>query len=197
MARYRKEIPAYARHSPYQPTVKFDNDSDYLISATQGAIQDVFDLAEDIIGIRKTQVQCAFLTAPNTPGETRQEFIALVWYNPKHVCPSWIPPIPPLYNLVLKSDVAQQAPFKQSLRHLLNQDGFLGFAFQPPPKEGEKDVAWDAYQIPRSEWKYKWRKAKCDLARKIRQPSKPRKAAFAINNMPFEAYDDFDKDNKS
>lgn len=53
MERYQEEVPKYARSLPYDASYRFDNHQDYLTAVTQGVIQDVFHLAEDVEAIRR------------------------------------------------------------------------------------------------------------------------------------------------
>jgi len=81
MARYRQEVPQFARDRPYDATYKFDKHHDYMVSVSQGVVQDVFHLAEDAKEIRSKEVFCTFLRTCDKPDSVAPEFTVLIWHN--------------------------------------------------------------------------------------------------------------------
>jgi len=81
MTRYESEVPANAKSHSYTLSYKFDNHHDYMVSVAQGAVQDVFQLAQDARAIRLRNVVCLFLRTSDKPDDLAREFTVLVWHG--------------------------------------------------------------------------------------------------------------------
>lgn len=66
------------KNEPYLLSYVFDSHRDYLVSASQGVMQDIFWLARDAHTMRRKSIRCMFLRTCDTPDETAQKFVVLV-----------------------------------------------------------------------------------------------------------------------
>lgn len=78
MERYREEVPKHAGSLPYDASYRFDSHQDFFVAVSQGVVQDVFHLAEDVEALRRKEVICMFLKTSDEPDETAPEFLVLV-----------------------------------------------------------------------------------------------------------------------
>ena len=82
LKRYGREIPQFARNLPYEANFKFDSHEDCAAALTQGVVQDVFYLVQDVGEIRQHKVECAFLKVEEDSHDaTARAFYVLVWHH--------------------------------------------------------------------------------------------------------------------
>ena len=83
MARYRTEIPTLAgdKEYDYGHGAHLDSALARHICITQGIVQDVFWLSEDVDAIRAAPVKCTFIRTGTDPDKMAPEFTVLVWYS--------------------------------------------------------------------------------------------------------------------
>lgn len=135
---------------PYDMATKLDSYEDRLICITQGVVQDVFYLPEDVNDIRPRSVECIFIrTSTGPPTSMPANSSPSSGTAGRYVTCTGDP-----YGSV-SNQLEKEHKFALSLPRLMKDDSLIGLAFWAPPKDPEENYPhWRTRLGPMNSYKH-------------------------------------------